>query len=249
MSMANLIQHIVEPQRLLLTWQSLNDEATRTRFAVGELNNDTRPTFRYFSRDEFELMNGRSLSSIRDIGYRQYPAFDPAQAVHHDGVLGAFMRRLPPRSRKDFEQYRQHFRLASGLEVSDFELLALTEAKLPSDGFSLVDPLDQTEPSRELLIEVVGHRHYAAECDLTNSVGTVVQFYAEPDNPNDPNAVAVTRRGQKLGYINRFQARSFLVWIAEHRVTATIERLNGEPGHPRVYLFVKVAAKERVIAA
>lgn len=247
--MTNVIQHIVEPASLLLTWQSLAENATRTRFAVGELRNESAPLFRYFDDAEFEALNGRSLASIRDIGYRQYPAFDPTRTVHTEGVLAAFMRRLPPRSRKDFDHYQRHFRLASGLQISDFALLAMTGAKLPSDGFSLVDPLDQTWQPRELLIEVVGHRHYSEGCDLTNSLDSQVQLCAEPDNPKDPNAVVVTWLEQKIGYINRFQANSFLIWMRENRVVATIERLNGEPGYPRVYLFVKVAAKEGMVAA
>ncbi|MEM5471474.1 HIRAN domain-containing protein [Hoeflea sp. AS60] len=247
--MTNVIQNIVEPKRLLLTWQSLDDNATRTRFAVGELRNESYPLFRYFDADEFEALNGTSLASIRAIGFRQYPAFDPTRTVHTDGVLDAFLRRLPPRSRKDFEQYRQHFHLAPGLQISDFALLAMTEAKLPSDGFSLVDPLDQTWSPRELLIEVVGHRYYSAECDLSDGLGSQVQLCAEPLNPNDANAVAVMQLDQKIGYINRFQAKSFLVWVRENRVLATIERLNGKPGYPRVYLFVRVAAKEETVAA
>ena len=159
------------------------------------------------------------------------------------------MRRLPPRGRKDFDQYKHHFRISPDLSVSDFQLLAMTEAKLPSDGFALVDPLDQTCSARDLLVEVVGHRHYASECDLSNGMGRQVELSSEPENPKDPNAVVVMLSGQKLGYINRFQAKSFLLWLRENRVLATVERLNGEPGYPRLYIFARVAAKEGVIAA
>ncbi|RVE85926.1 hypothetical protein CN238_22795 [Sinorhizobium meliloti] len=247
--MPNSIEHIVEPKRLLLTWQSLDEGTTRTRFAVGELTAQPSPAFRYYTEREFFSLNGKSLEAIRSLGYTRYPAFKPERELHTDGVLDAFMRRLPPRSRDDFENYRQHFRLGRGVPISDFALLAVTEAKLPSDGFALVDPLDDTWQRRELLVEVVGHRHYAATCDLDGALGESVQFSPEPANPHDPNAVVVTARGQKAGYINRFQCKAFHVWMREHRLNAVIERMNGEPGYPRIHLFVTVTAAKGVIAA
>lgn len=245
--MNNIIRHIVEPTRLLLTWQS-SDEAARTRFAVGQIEKSREIVFRYFSEQEFETLNGRPLAYVRELGFSQYPAFKPKSAVHV-GVLDAFMRRLPPRKRADFDDYIRHFRIEAGLSVSDFALLGLTEAKLPSDGFAIVDPLDDTSSRRELVVEAVGHRHYAATCDLTGAVGEPVWFEPESNNPHDSNAVMVTARGQKIGYINRFQCLAFREWLRGQRVTGSIDRIDREHGHPRVHVFVRVKANAGLAAA
>ncbi len=247
--MSNIIKHVVEPQRLLLTWQSLSDQATRTRFAVGELTTTPQPSFRYYGEDEFEAVNGRPPGFIRSIGYTQYPAFNTTHAVHTHGVVAAFMRRLPPRNRKDFDAYKQHFLIGPTTTLSDVSLLALTEARLPSDGFSFIDPLDDPSPPRELFVEVVGHRHYAGACSLVGAMGETADFVAEPENPHDPNAIFVEVRSRKVGYINRFQCATFLTWMKQGRLDAAIERMTGESGRPRLHLFVRVAAERRKAAA
>jgi hypothetical protein len=245
--MPNQIEHIVEPGRLLLTWQSLDDARSRTRFAVGQVEAGCPPTFTYFSEESFLRLNGKSLADIRALGYAQYPAFNPSKSRHADGVLDAFLRRLPPRNRADFDKYISHFRISRSTAFSDFALLGITEAKLPADGFALVDPLDDTARPRELMVEVVGHRHY--RCDLAGALGDSVELLPEPQNQWDPNAIMVVARGQKVGYINKFQCSAFHRWIDERRVTAVIERINGTAEHPRLYIFAKVSPGLASLAA
>ena len=245
--MPNQIEHIVEPRRLLLTWQSLDDAKPRTRFAVGELESGSPPTFTYFSEEKFLHLNGRSLADIRSLGYAQYPAFKPSKPRHVDGVLDAFLRRLPPRNRTDFDKYISHFRISRSTEFSDFALLGITEAKLPADGFALVDPLDDTASPRELMVEVVGHRYYRG--NLIGTLGEPVELIPEPNNQWDPHAITILVRGQTVGYINRFQCSAFRQWIVERRVTAVIERMNGTIDHPRLYIFAKISPSFESLAA
>lgn len=245
--MPNQIEHIVEPNRLLLTWQSLDDCKSRTRFAVGQLEATSPPTFTYFSEESFLRLNGKPLSHIHSLGYAQYPAFRPAKLRHSDGVLEAFLRRLPPRNRSDFDKYISHFRLSRDTSFSDFALLGITEAKLPADGFALVDPLDERAKARELMVEVVGHRHY--NCDMAGSLGEPVDLVPEPQNQWDPSAIMVFARGTKVGYINRFQCSAFQQWIGEGRVAAVIERVNGTSEHPRLYIFARVTPRHTSLAA
>jgi hypothetical protein len=80
-----------------------------------------------------------------------------------DGVLAVLRRRLPPRNRSDFPDYVEGFRLPKDLEISDLALLALTTAKLPSDGFSIVDPLDPAIEQCDLVLEIAGFRYHAPE--------------------------------------------------------------------------------------
>jgi hypothetical protein len=165
------IQTICEPQRLLLAWQASDPDGERTRFRVGELVLDGEDCILRYSK-------GEQVDRARALGFSGYPAFDLAQVEHRKGVMAAFLRRLPPRSRADFEAYKAQFRLASGLALSDFALLAYTEAKLPSDGFSIVNPLADICGPCQFLLEVAGYRHNAGKLAEPPAVGQqeVVSF-------------------------------------------------------------------------
>jgi hypothetical protein len=228
-----------EPDRLLLAWQAPDVVGDRQRWAVGELTRvgmDAR--LRYFADEEFQSLNfNQPFGKILGYGYRGYPAFPRDQLVHEDNVLEALMRRLPPRNRSDFGRYREHLSLRPKTEISDFALLGLSEAQLPSDGFSVVDPLSPDVKHCELISEVASYRYYAKNHPQPN-LGQVVDLVPEPGNTFDPNAIMVMIGDGKLGYINRIQAPAILEWIRQCRASAAIERLNGRPDRPRAFIYL-----------
>lgn len=239
--MENWIERVVEPRRLFLAWQAADERNDRHRWAVGILEPAGEDcTLRYFyAGTEFERRNPRrTFDQLLGLGYQGYPAFPLRREMHVGGVLSAFMRRLPPRTRSDFDEYKHQFRLASDLSLSDFALLGKTEAKLPSDGFSVVDPLDGAVDRCELMLEVVGHRYYAANVQL--AVGDLLTIQPEPGNKVDPTAIALLAKNQTIGYINRLQTSAFHRWLAERDVSAVVERLNGRPERPRAFAFIRV---------
>lgn len=91
------IEHIIEPTKLLLAWQSL-DESHRARYIVAELNrNGDKIDLTY-------LTHTKDFQEATSKGFEGYPAFQDTNKMHSN-VLDAFMRRLPPRARGDFIQY------------------------------------------------------------------------------------------------------------------------------------------------
>jgi hypothetical protein len=231
--MGNRIQHIHEPTKLILAWQSPDERGNRTRFAVGEVvKSGANISLRYYV-DTPDVLKAKTL------GYEGYAAFDIKHPEHTKDVLSAFMRRLPPRSRSDFPQYLRGLRLPQDENLSDFALLAYSEAKLPSDGFSLVDTLADANVPSEFLLELAGYRH--RNPSLTNSdMGAVVTLVSEPSNAYDPNAVAIQYLGKAIGYINRLQAPTVRGWVDEERTSAVLEKLNGTPDKPRAFIFLRV---------
>ena len=251
--MTNLIKTICEPKQLILAWQAPDHLHERYRWAVGVIApSNGNYTLSYFgSEGEFERYNpGRRFASMLDLGYQGYPAFDPHVTVHSRGVLEALMRRVPPRSRSDFDRYLQNFRLSPDARLTDFGLLAVTEAKLPSDGFSVVDMLDVDAQDCDLFLEIAGFRYHAPNAPfLTEAVGERIAFVHEPTNEYDPNAVQVVVCGNRIGYINRLQAPTFLRWMDQHRVTGVLERLNGNLDHPRAFIFAHIHSRDEAKAA
>lgn len=238
----NWIENLASPSELILAWQPSDITSDRFRWAVATLKiEDLGCVLRYLREGSgFEEKNaGKSYQELRKLGFEGHPSFDLRKDRHSSGVLEAFLRRLPPRGRKDFRDYLHKFRISSELELSSFSLLGLTEARLPSDGFSLVDPINRDTQICELMLEVAGYRHYVHSAPPIE-IGDSIEISHEPENFVDSNAVRLHRHGVTIGYINRLQAPTFLYWLSHRNLSAEIERINGTSDRPRAFIFVKV---------
>jgi hypothetical protein len=242
-----------EPVRLILAWQAPDPEKDRLRWAVGELSSTTGvATFSYYDGDEFARLNsGRSQDELWAAGFRGYPAFDvrnTLSGVFSDGVLEAFLRRVPSRSRTDFPRYLEHLRVRSPAGLGPFALLAVAEAKLPSDGFSLVDPLDPAADRRDVVFEVAGHGHYR-DSRAGLSEEQAVRLARDPTNAHDAYAVRVEADGRLIGFVNRLQAPAVGRWLDARAVSASLLRLSGTPERLRAFVFLRVRPLQGLRAA
>lgn len=248
----NLIEYFSHPNHLVLAWQAPDHLNERYRWAVGEIKQDPsgKLVLRYFRDDaEFQRLNpGRDFGMLKSLGYEGYPAFPLKKEIHENGVDDALIRRLPPANRPDYAAYQSRFCITPGTELSLIELLSVTEAKLPSDGFSVVDPLDPHTRRLDLMLEVAGYRYYAPQVGALMHPGKRLTIHAEPTNEHDTGAVRVSMGDQTVGYVNRLQAPAFQEWLKHADITATVQRMNGRPDHPRAYLFVRVRPQQLAAA-
>lgn len=243
------IDHPVVPSELLLVWQAPDAEKDRLRWAVGILKTGSPATFRYFSEEELPSYNiGRSRAQLNAAGFSGYPAFryDPGKQFDVD-VLKTFMRRIPPASRNDFGRYQEYFSIRPQTGMPDMLLLALTEARLPGDGFSLVDPLNPTSTSGEAVVEIAGYRYEAGGSDLLP--GDVLVLKPDPTNRHDCDAVAIFRGDIRVGFVNRLQALTVCRWLETHEMRCEVLRKNGRADAPRAYAKISFALKGSEMAA
>jgi len=227
------IEHIVEPDRLLLSWQTASE---RLRMFVAELirSGDNDANLVYLKESE-DFLKAQSLE------FEGYPGFDIKNDVC-ENVLTSFMKRLPPRSRGDFSRFLEALRIKSDAEISNFALLGYSEAKLPDDDFTVIHPFKNASPPFELLLPVRGYRHYKEQLPLAE-LSTEMQagFEVEPDNPKDPEAIKVVIDGVRVGYVSRGLTGSFHKWMqSDLTISAYVERINGAEQNPEIYLYVLV---------
>jgi hypothetical protein len=231
------IEHIIEPGRLLLSWQA---PLGGGRYIVAELcrrghGNEANLVY---------LLNTTDYAESRAVGFPgDYPGFPPDK--EHVNVLAAFMRRLPPRHRGDFSQFLDAIRIPSGEKISDFALLGYAGARLPGDDFSIIHPFDDATPPFEFLLLVAGYRYHQENVPRDSlKPGMAARFEFEPNNPNDPDAVRVVIprvSEHTAGYVCRGLLPQFRRWIASGMaVEGTFDRLNGTGDRPLAYLFVTV---------
>jgi hypothetical protein len=229
---------LVEPSRLLMTWQPSDESAgSRTRRVIGEVLPGVQPsfaTFRYLrGTEDYQLAVGS--------GFKGFPAFRMEDAETHEGVLESLMRRLPPRNREDFQDYLRLHGLSAPFVLSDFALLGYTGARLPSDGFGLVPEFPLDACPCEYVMEVAGTRHVLQGTLADVRIGEGVSFSIDEENPVESDAIAVNWHGERIGYVNRALKPMFHRWMASGRtLSAVIERLNGKPGRPLVYVRVRL---------
>jgi hypothetical protein len=234
----NFIEHIIEPSELLLAWQSL-DEKHRTRYIVGKLlrNDDGEITLKY-------LDGTNDFNNAKNKGFEGYPAFQDVDQTYYN-VLDAFMRRVPPRKRGDFAQYLEGLRIKPGTQLSDFALLGYSGARLPSDGFSIIHPFNNVSGPCELLLEAAGYRHVSNEHNFKVQVGDKASFTKTFYEPLQETAIDITVNGKRIGCVNRGLIATVLQWMnAERIIDVWVEKMNGTPGRPALYLYVKVSSNK-----
>ncbi len=226
---------IVEPDRLLLSWQTPSE---RLRMFVAELirNGD--------DADLVYLNESEDFSRAQDLGFRDYPGFDIKKDVVHKNVLTSFMKRLPPRTRRDFGRFLDALRIKPEAkdEISDFALLGYSGAKLPDDDFTVIHPFENASVPFEFMLLVEGYQHYQDELPLAAlSTDMQADFEVEPDNPKDPEAIRIMIDGIRAGYVCRGLTASFHKWMQSGlTMSAHVERINGTGQDPKVYLYVSI---------
>lgn len=222
------LEHIVEPERLLLSWQ---DPIGRSRYIVGQI---TRENGGYC----FRYLPGHDLDAAKDKGFKGYFAFRHFDNEYRLGVMESFMSRLPPRNREDFDKFLEYWHIDHKLKtsISDFALLGHTGAALPRDGFRLLPGFPAVE-RLQFVVEVAGHRYYDHACC---KIGETVRFSAEPDNEYDPEAVAVTTQDDcRLGYVMHGLGHQFCEWMNSGHLSGEIVRINGTAECPVVLVWVE----------
>lgn len=229
------IEHLVEPNRLLLSWQA-QESKNRSRFVVGELVREgEKVTLKYFTESpDFE-------QACMD-GFTGYPAFQIREGVctYENQVLEAFTRRLPPRSRGDFYRYLELRGLNPAQEISDFALLGYAGARLPDDGFEIVHPFDDVDGPFEVIIEVAGFRHESEVDSEMLRLGDEVIFQPEPENTHDSKAIRIEHEGRKIGYVDRGRLELFHRHLRSgHIISGEITRKNGTPERPLIYIYTR----------
>lgn len=233
------IEHIIEPEKLLLSWQTSQPGKSRGRMFVAEVirhENDA---------DLVYLVESQEFKQAKELGFKGYPGFGIDKTIH-ESILFAFMKRLPPRNRGDFIKYLNALRLQPDASISDFALLGYSGAKLPDDDFTIINPFENAIPPFEFLLQIQGYRYYMEQLPLTSLIeGQAAVFEAEPDNADDPEAIKVLIDDIHVGYVSRGLTTSFHKWFkAGYAITASVERINGTQERPAVYLYVSITTTD-----
>lgn len=228
------VNTIIEPKELFLMWK--DSEGSRHQIGVLEEN-----LFTYLPKE------GDEMKKAIAAGFQGFPAFDMQKAEHRN-PLPVFMRRCPPKERRDFDEYLKAFSLnpesPEVQNMSDFALLGYTGAYVPNNPFNLINPFSNQNKAFEFVMQIAGAHHwYFAKNSKEGIEGKNLQAIKEPENTKDHNAVFLKLDDHKFGYIQRGLNTSFASWIDDDRIESIkISRVNGRADHPYAYAFVKISS-------
>ncbi|MBF0460044.1 MAG: hypothetical protein HQL87_01485 [Magnetococcales bacterium] len=189
------------------------------------------------------LKGTEDFAAALSAGFLGYPAFPLDQDYYTSGIVETFMRRMPPKRRRDYDDFLRFWRLDPALSISPLALLGYVGAQLPGDGFSLVHPFDTAKPPFEFLEQVAGFRYMpdAQEICALLHEGQEVYLRPDPDNTHDPLAIRIELADNRpIGFVNKLQAPGLHRWLDIPGVRGFIDRINGSESRPLIYVFLEV---------
>ncbi|NNO00312.1 hypothetical protein FKQ62_12775 [Vibrio sp. B1-2] len=225
-----MIENSIHVNTLFLTWQSNRDR--NQRYLVGALK-------KLESGFEFSyLTETQDYSDALEQGFLGYPAFPLNKGSFTNDVMTTFMKRLPPRSRRDFTKYLVNHHLPVDFNGSDFDLIAHTGIQLPSDGFDLIPNLEEADIPFEYLMEVAGTRYYLSfEESGEILLGSKVDLHCENENEFDCNAVAMFVNQIKIGYVNKLFCQTVRK-LMDRDLNCYVAQVSGTAERPLIYVML-----------
>ncbi|MDE1226124.1 hypothetical protein MCT03_18215 [Vibrio aestuarianus] len=225
-----MIENSIHVNTLFLTWQSNRDR--NQRYLVGALK-------KLESGFEFSyLTETQDYSDAIAQGFLGYPAFPLNKGSFTNDVMTTFMKRLPPRSRRDFKRYLVNHHLPEEFDGNDFDLIAHTGIQLPSDGFDLIPNLEEADIPFDYLMEVAGTRYYLDfEQSSAIQLGSKVSLRCENENEFDCNAVAMFVNQTKIGYVNKLFCQTVRK-LMEREVDCYVAKVSGTSERPLIYVML-----------
>ena len=150
-------------------------------------------------------------------------------------VAEVFLGRLIDSSRKDVDDF-YNFWLVDRNKVDDkIYILAQTQGLSITDMFEFV-PQYYISHKPSFITDVAGLSRIPF--DLTKlKVGDRLSFYLEKNNPKDSDAVVITFKGEKIGYIKKGHNAVFHC-KSSNRITLTVWNVITMEGFEKLYLKI-----------
>ncbi|QGG48855.1 HIRAN domain-containing protein [Heliorestis convoluta] len=210
---------------LWLAWQN---PRSRQYYHVGTLTlKNDQYTFTY---TWYEKAENRKLEHALQDGYSLHPSFPDRQRLYISHKLfPAFDRRLPSIDRLDFDSILSDLGLTNN--CSKMDLLRRTRGRIANDTYSFEEPIFIDDNGNTLITCFVhGMRHQKLPSDWQKylSINDSVHLMQEPENPSDPNAIAIyTHSGLCLGYVPAFYTEALNSLLNQGaKIRACIEYVN-----------------------
>jgi hypothetical protein len=164
------------------------------------------------SRGSF-VYDGENIEEAKALGFSGYPGMYDLSAEYNGQAFHSFVSRLPSRERPELEKILEGW--GANLSMSDFQLLGLTFATLPTDLFELI-PVILPVQGTEFYTNLAGIKAYAdSEIIRQLEPGAELDLELDPTNEFDGSAVAVLHQSNRVAFIKRVHCESVCAAIKQ----------------------------------
>lgn len=179
-------------RRLMVTWQ---DPDTRRYHQVGWMTRHANGSYEYVYLPSAEqLPRFNPFVGFRDLG----------QTYHSSRLFPFFAQRLLSPHRPDLPRLLSALALDGDGAVEPAEFLARSGGRRGGDTVELLpEPLVKGDGSTCWMFLVHGVRHIAGAGEVIDQLrtGDALDVQPQPDNPVNPEALLVNRKGDRLGWV------------------------------------------------
>jgi hypothetical protein len=186
-------------------------------------------------------INNCGLDKAQEHGFTCLEPFkEQSETYSSKELFNFFDRRLPDRTRPDFEMLVQEYNLDK--DCTPMELLEATGGRLAIDTFELVSPfVMQQSGDFEIEFYVAGWRYYNGEEVIEQLYpGLKLELKLELDNKYDSSAIQVYGPNQTLlGYVPVYYTRYLDEAVKNNKCEAYVDNI-GPKDNPQLRLKVKI---------
>lgn len=153
--------------------------------------------------------NKEGVEEAKKLGFIHYEGFPDtdSEKIYDENVIDIFGQRLIKSERVDLKDFYDFWDIDIKKRNHKFYMLAFTQGLLPTDNFEFLadfNPVDDLS----FVTEITNLNEAQISSDLI-SIGDVLRYELEPDNPFDKMAVKVFKGNLYLGHIKLIHCRVF----------------------------------------
>jgi hypothetical protein len=140
-------------------------------------------------------------------GFAPYVDFPDLQKTYSHNVLDIFGQRLIKTERSDSQKYLDFWDIDKKYQDDKYYLLAYTQGMLSTDNFEFLADFYPVK-GLQFVSEICGLSHAKLEPGII-TVGDILTYKLEKDNPKDKYAVKVLKGDIELGYVKMIHSKVF----------------------------------------
>jgi len=190
----------------------------RRRIVVGVIkrNASNGVTFNYIEK---------GVEEAAKEGFTPDEAFPDTSRIYYENVLSIFSQRLMQVGRHDVDDFYDFWKVDKSHLNDFYYMLSYTQGILPTDSLEFLADFNPVE-GLSFVSEISGLSTAKIPSDKL-SVGDVLRYELEPNNPVDKYAVKLYKGDLDLGYVKMIHCRTFVKSKKELKVKVQHIEKNG----------------------
>lgn len=183
----------------------------------------------------FEYLQ-KSIKEAEKQGFIPYTGFPDITRTYTKNVLEILSQRIVKSERNDLSAFFEFWRIDTSKRKDQYYMLAHTQGILPTDNFEF---LADFNPKKGLtfVTEIAGLTKSKISSDNL-SVGDILDYELEKDNPHDSYAVKLFKKDLYLGYVKLIHSKVF--HRAKGKLKVTVHHLEKNGVIQRAFIEVNL---------